>query len=64
MSYPPFSIFWNVVNMQLMLSHNSLLSISVTTMSARTYVVGVGMTQFFKPKTKDWDYPDMARESG
>jgi len=33
-------------------------------MANRTYVIGVGMTRFFKPKTQDWDYPDMARESG
>src|SRR3954453_7025188 len=33
-------------------------------MSSRTYVVGVGMTKFEKPQRRDWDYPDMARESG
>ena len=33
-------------------------------MSNRTYVVGVGMTKFEKPGAKDWDYPDMALESG
>lgn len=33
-------------------------------MSTRTYVVGVGMTKFEKPGARDWDYPDMARESG
>jgi acetyl-CoA acetyltransferase len=33
-------------------------------MSNKTYVVGVGMTKFEKPETRDWDYPDMARESG
>ena len=33
-------------------------------MSNRTYVVGVGMTKFEKPGSRDWDYPDMARESG
>jgi acetyl-CoA acetyltransferase len=27
------------------------------------FVVGVGMTKFEKPQSKDWDYPDMARES-
>jgi acetyl-CoA acetyltransferase len=32
--------------------------------SNKTYVVGVGMTKFEKPGTRDWDYPDMARESG
>ncbi len=29
-------------------------------MSARTFVVGVGMTKFAKPGTKDGDYPDWA----
>jgi acetyl-CoA acetyltransferase len=29
------------------------------------YVIGVGMTKFEKPgRREDWDYPDMARESG
>jgi sterol carrier protein 2 len=28
------------------------------------YVVGVGMTKFEKPGSKEWDYPDMAREAG
>jgi len=32
--------------------------------SNKTYVVGVGMTKFEKPQTREWDYPDMARESG
>ncbi|WP_344831401.1 beta-ketoacyl synthase N-terminal-like domain-containing protein [Actinocorallia longicatena] len=30
----------------------------------RTYVIGVGMTKFEKPGSREWDYPDMARESG
>jgi acetyl-CoA acyltransferase len=30
----------------------------------RAFVVGVGMTKFEKPGSRDWDYPDMARESG
>jgi acetyl-CoA acyltransferase len=30
----------------------------------KVYVVGVGMTKFEKPGGRDWDYPDMARESG
>jgi acetyl-CoA acyltransferase len=30
----------------------------------RSYVVGVGMTKFEKPQRREWDYPDMARESG
>src|SRR6266508_1298027 len=31
---------------------------------SRTFVIGVGMTKFEKPGSKEWDYPDMARESG
>ncbi|MGW0737306.1 lipid-transfer protein [Streptomyces sp. NPDC002851] len=30
----------------------------------RTYIVGVGMTRFEKPETRDWQYWDMAREAG
>jgi acetyl-CoA acyltransferase len=30
----------------------------------RTYVIGVGMTRFEKPGTKEGDYPDWAREAG
>jgi acetyl-CoA acyltransferase len=33
-------------------------------MSNKTYVVGVGMTKFAKPGTKDGDYPDWASEAG
>ncbi|MEV5570366.1 lipid-transfer protein [Spirillospora sp. NPDC052269] len=33
-------------------------------MTDRTFVVGVGMTKFEKPGSREWDYPDMARESG
>jgi acetyl-CoA acyltransferase len=33
-------------------------------MGNRAYVIGVGMTKFEKPGSKDWDYPDMAREAG
>lgn len=33
-------------------------------MSNRTFVVGVGMTKFDKPGSKDGDYPDWAREAG
>jgi acetyl-CoA acetyltransferase len=33
-------------------------------MSNRTYVIGVGMTKFDKPGTKEGDYPDWAREAG
>ncbi|GAA4395522.1 lipid-transfer protein [Tsukamurella soli] len=31
---------------------------------ARVFVIGVGMTKFEKPGSRDWDYPDMAREAG
>jgi acetyl-CoA acetyltransferase len=31
---------------------------------AQPYVIGVGMTKFEKPGSRDWDYPDMAKESG
>jgi acetyl-CoA acyltransferase len=30
----------------------------------KVFVVGVGMTKFEKPGSREWDYPDMARESG
>jgi len=30
----------------------------------RVFVIGVGMTKFEKPGRREWDYPDMARESG
>ena len=33
-------------------------------MSSKVYVVGVGMTKFEKPGSKEWDYPDMAKEAG
>ena len=33
-------------------------------MSNRTFVIGVGMTKFDKPGTKDGDYPDWAKEAG
>jgi acetyl-CoA acyltransferase len=33
-------------------------------MSNRTYVIGVGMTRFEKPGTKDGDYPDWAKQAG
>jgi acetyl-CoA acyltransferase len=33
-------------------------------MSSRTFVIGVGMTKFEKPGSREWDYPDMAKESG
>ena len=30
----------------------------------RVFVAGVGMTKFEKPGRREWDYPDMLRESG
>jgi acetyl-CoA acyltransferase len=33
-------------------------------MSTRTFVIGVGMTKFDKPGTKEGDYPDWAAEAG
>ena len=33
-------------------------------MPPKVYVVGVGMTKFEKPGSRDWDYPDMAKEAG
>jgi acetyl-CoA acyltransferase len=33
-------------------------------MSSRTFVIGVGMTKFDKPGTKEGDYPDWALEAG
>ena len=33
-------------------------------MGRKAFVVGVGMTKFEKPGSKDWDYPDMARAAG
>ncbi|MCP3986741.1 MAG: lipid-transfer protein [bacterium] len=33
-------------------------------MSRKVFVVGVGMTKFEKPGSKEWDYPDMGREAG
>ena len=33
-------------------------------MTNRTFIVGVGMTKFAKPGTKEGDYPDWAREAG
>src|SRR6185369_7490253 len=35
------------------------------TMAERTFVIGVGMTDFVKPSARpDWDYPDMVRDAG
>ncbi len=33
-------------------------------MGRKVFVVGVGITKFEKPFSRDWDYPDMAREAG
>jgi acetyl-CoA acyltransferase len=33
-------------------------------MGSKPYVIGVGMTKFEKPGSREWDYPDMAKESG
>ena len=33
-------------------------------MSSKTYVIGVGMTKFDKPGTKEGDYPDWAKQAG
>ena len=33
-------------------------------MGRKAFVIGVGMTKFEKPGSKDWDYPDMGREAG
>ncbi|MEU6933640.1 lipid-transfer protein [Streptomyces sp. NPDC046374] len=30
----------------------------------KSYIVGVGMTKFEKPETRDWQYWDMAKEAG
>jgi acetyl-CoA acetyltransferase len=32
-------------------------------MAGRVFVVGVGMTKFEKPGSRDWEYPDMAKEA-
>jgi acetyl-CoA acetyltransferase len=33
-------------------------------MGQKVFVIGVGMTKFEKPGSKEWDYPDMAKEAG
>lgn len=33
-------------------------------MTGKSYIVGVGMTKFEKPESRDWQYWDMAREAG
>lgn len=30
----------------------------------KVFVIGVGMTKFCKPGSRDWDYPDMVKEAG
>ena len=38
--------------------------LSMSTNGNRTFVIGVGMTKFDKPGTKEGDYPDWAKEAG
>jgi acetyl-CoA acetyltransferase len=33
-------------------------------MGNKVYVIGVGMTKFEKPGSRDWDYPQMVKEAG
>ncbi|MEU5306282.1 lipid-transfer protein [Streptomyces noursei] len=33
-------------------------------MAGTAYIIGVGMTRFEKPETRDWQYWDMAKEAG
>jgi acetyl-CoA acetyltransferase len=33
-------------------------------MGRKVFVIGVGMTRFEKPGSREWDYPDMAKEAG
>jgi sterol carrier protein 2 len=33
-------------------------------MARKVFVIGVGMTKYEKPGSRDWDYPDMAKEAG
>lgn len=33
-------------------------------MGRKVFVIGVGMTKFEKPGSRQWDYPDMAKEAG
>jgi acetyl-CoA acetyltransferase len=33
-------------------------------MPQKVFVVGVGMTKFEKPESRDWNYPDMVKEAG
>src|SRR5262245_59078021 len=35
-----------------------------TRMAGKAYLVGVGMTKFEKPETREWQYWDMAKEAG
>jgi len=32
--------------------------------SRKVFIVGVGMTKFEKPFSREWDYPDMVKEAG
>src|SRR5205085_3031417 len=42
----------------------ALMSKNSGSNGSRTFVIGVGMTKFEKPGSKEWDYPDMAQEAG
>ncbi|MFC4909944.1 thiolase C-terminal domain-containing protein [Actinomadura gamaensis] len=42
---------------------NSIRHLEASPMANRTFVVGVGMTKFEKPGSRDWEYPDMAKEA-
>src|SRR4029077_12340778 len=42
----------------------SLTRRSSQAMSQKTFVIGVGMTKFDNPGSKEGDYPDWAREAG
>ena len=33
-------------------------------MGKKVFVIGVGMTKFEKPGSREWDYPDMGKEAG
>jgi acetyl-CoA acetyltransferase len=37
--------------------------LSATKSTPRVFVIGVGMTKFEKPGTRDWDYPDIGSEA-
>lgn len=35
----------------------------MSTKSRKVYVIGVGLTKFERPGTRNWDYPDMGAEA-